>query len=186
MRLPSCCERLENIDNYWQNPKAQATLHLEYCISHFIHLFAPFFLLMRTLYWLEYLIATAELGSCAALVRYGCCFLWEVILLLLVCTHFPMTQTKIKIIISVATCMALQWGRCRLRPNLCKTLRVQLLCLQANLVITVINTWHKGEDRDWTEYCRIKGPWNSCWDIKVHPQSEFMQERQGKWMSLIE
>lgn len=55
--LPSRCERLENIDNYWQNPKIWAAFHLEYCVYHFILLFAPF---MRTRYWLEYLIATAE------------------------------------------------------------------------------------------------------------------------------
>lgn len=58
--FPARCERLENIDNYWQNPKARATFHLEYCIYRFILLFAPFFLLMRARYWLEYLIAAAE------------------------------------------------------------------------------------------------------------------------------
>lgn len=60
MRLQSLCERLENIDNYWQNPKARAPLHLEYCIYHFILLFAPFLRLMRPRYWLVYLIAAAE------------------------------------------------------------------------------------------------------------------------------
>lgn len=58
--LPSRCERLENIDNYWQNPKPWATFHLEYCIYHFILLFAPFFLLMGARYWLQYLIVAAE------------------------------------------------------------------------------------------------------------------------------
>lgn len=61
-------------------------------------------------------------------------------LLLLVCAHFPMTPTLIKIIISVAPRMALQWGLCRLSRGLCKPLGDQLFCLQANVVITVINT----------------------------------------------
>lgn len=61
-------------------------------------------------------------------------------LLLLVCAHFPMTPTLIKIIISAAPRMALQWGLCRLSRGLCEPLGDQLFCLQANVVITVINT----------------------------------------------
>lgn len=120
MCLPSSCKRLENIDNYWQNPKALATFHVEYCIYQFILLFAPFFLLMRARYWVEYLIASLrQLGRCATLAYYGsgCCFGLEVGLLLLVRVHFQMTQTLIKIIITVAPRLALQWGLCRLRPG---------------------------------------------------------------------
>lgn len=60
MRLPSHCKRLENTENYKQNPKVWATFHVEYCTYHFILLFAPFCGFMRARYWLEYLIAAAR------------------------------------------------------------------------------------------------------------------------------
>lgn len=69
-------------------------------------------------------------------------------LILHVCAHFPVTQTLIKIIIAVASRMALHWGLCRLGPWSMRTLHNQLFCLQATLVITVTNTRHKREETD--------------------------------------
>lgn len=191
MHLPSHCGRWENIDNYWQNPKAWAPFHLEYCIHHFYSTFGSFSLVTRSRYWLKYLIAGIEASASGdvgglAVYRSGCCFGWEVRLSLLVCAHFPMTQTLIKIIISVATRMALWWGLCRLRPGRRKAPRDRLFCLQANLVITVINTWHESEDRDRMEQGRIKGARNNHWDIMEHHPSRTHAARRGKWMSLIE
>lgn len=127
-RLPSRCERLENIDNYWQNPKAWATFHLEYCIYStvlFSYLLLSSFLRGHVIDWeiwlpLRRLMSRVGEVCSVCLLRKWLRFGREVMLLLLVCAHFPMTQTLIKIIITVAPCMALQWGLCRLRPSLCK------------------------------------------------------------------
>lgn len=182
-RLPSRCERLENIDNYWRNPKAWATFHRKILNPPFYSLICSFLppyegtLLTRVS---DCRCRGLHAGSWEVLACYGsgCCIGWEVMLLLLVCAHFPMTPTLIKIIISVAPRMALQWGLCRLSRGLCEPLGDQLFCLQANVVITVINTWHKGEDGDGGELPGLKGRGTICWDIKECHQSRSLAERR--------
>lgn len=125
MRLPSSCERLENIDNYRRNPKALATFHLEYCTYYSTLLFAPSSppyqgtILSRV----SDRAAEAEWGMRRRRPRLimdvAAGFGLEVALLLLVCAHFQMTPTLIKIIIAAAPRVAPQWegGECRLRPG---------------------------------------------------------------------
>lgn len=91
----------------------------------------------------ENLIAAAEayeqnLG--AVLTRYRSGFTGKPAMLLLVCAHFPMTQTLIKIIITAIPCMDMQvfecvcvrgWvggmGLCRLSPGLYKRDQILLM-----------------------------------------------------------
>lgn len=115
MRLPSSCERLENIDNYRRNPKALATFHLEYCTYHSTLLFAPSSPPYRgtILSRVSDRAAEAEWGMRRRprlIMDVAAGFGLEVALLLLVCAHFQMTPTLIKIIIAAAPRVAQQWG----------------------------------------------------------------------------
>lgn len=154
MRLPSRCERLENIDNYRRDPKALATFHLEYCTYYSTLLFTP----SSPPYQGTLL---SRVSDCAAEAKWGmrrrtrlimdvaAGFGLEVVLLLLVCAHFQMTPTLIKIIIAAAPRVAPQWDRGGGGEGMeIKTWFKQAQCDQlffwgTSRVIAVINTWHK-------------------------------------------
>lgn len=70
----------------------------------------------------------------------GCCFGLDVVLLLPVRAHFQMTQTLIKIIITVAPPHGSTVGPTQMKTWSKQTQCDQLFFLQASRVITVINT----------------------------------------------
>lgn len=122
-RLPSHCERLENIDNYWQIPKhgrnSICNIASTILFSYFLPSYESTLLTQKSDCCCRSL--WGELGRQAVLACCGSDCRWVLYSpLLLVCAYFLMTQTLIKIIITLVPHMALLWGLFRLRPGLYK------------------------------------------------------------------